>query len=243
LVTKSYTRYKQDEFQPDNNDDIAITSSFLYQVMPKTFVGVEYTHDRYNRKDSPDQDTDSTSQNYWFVINFDDPNGRLNGKLSGGTTKIKYDDKTLNNGNSFFAFIGALAFKKSNYTTIQFSGMRAQANTGITTEDAQYGASFKNTRLTLQLIHKFTYKISGTVSFSYGKMEFNTEGATNTSGLWETVPIARKDDVKSWKGGLEYQMRDWLGFKVNYSYTDHNSNYLAEGYTRSLFTTEISLKF
>jgi hypothetical protein len=242
-VTKSYSRYKQDQFKPDNNDDLAITSSFLYQVMPKTFVGVEYTHDRYNRKGSPYQDTDSTSQNYWFIINFDDPNGRLNGKLSGGTTKIKYDDPALNTGNNFFAFTGALAFKKSNYTTINFSGMRAQATTGVVSEDAQYGASFKNTMLTLGLIHKFTYKISGTVGFSYGKLEFNTEGATTTGGVGQTFSVARKDDTKSWGGGVEYKMRDWLGFKVNYSYTDHNSNYLEESYTRSLFTTEISLKF
>ena len=242
-VTRSYVRYKQYEFQPDNYDDLSIRSSILYQVMPKTFVGVEYTHDRYNRKDVPVQDTDNTSQNYWFVINFDDPDGRLNGTLGGGITKIKYDDKTLNTGNSFFTFNGGLTFKKSKYTTIEFSGMRSQATTGVTTEDAQYGASFKNTTLTLGLIHKFTYKISGTVSFSYGKMEFNSEGATSSSGVWQTVSIARKDDVKSWSGGLEYKMRDWLGFKVNYSYTDHNSNYLEESYTRSLFTTGISLKF
>ncbi|MCX5885183.1 MAG: outer membrane beta-barrel protein [Proteobacteria bacterium] len=242
-VTRSYRRFKEDQFKPDNSDNIAIRSSTLYQVMPKTFIGVEYTHDRYNRKDVPVQDTDNTSQNYWFVINFDDPDGRLNGKLSGGTTKIKYDDKTLNTGNSFFGFNGGLTFKKSKYTTIEFSGMRSQSTTGVTTEDAQYGASFKNTTLTLELIHKFTYKISGTVSFSYGKMEFNSEGATTQGGVGQTVSIARKDDVKSWGGGLEYKMRDWLGFKVNYSYTDHNSNYLEESYTKSLFTTGISLKF
>jgi hypothetical protein len=97
--------------------------------------------------------------------------------------------------------------------------------------------------LTLGLTHKFTYKISGRVSFSYGKLEFNTEGATTPGGVGQTSSVARKDDVKSWSGGLEYQMRDWLGFKVNYSYTDHNSNYFQESYTQSLFTTGISLKF
>jgi len=242
-VTKSYTRYKGDQFKPDNSDNIAIRSSTLYQVMPKTFVGVEYTHDRYNRKDVPVQDTDNTSQNYWFVINFDDPDGRLNGKLSGGITKIKYDDKALNTGNNFFAFMGDLTFKKSKYTTINFSGMRAQANTGVTTEDAQYGASFRSTNLTISLIHKFTYKISGDVSFSYGKSEFNSEGATTQGGVGQTFSVARKDDTKSWSGGVEYKMRDWLGFKVSYKYTDYNSNYLQESYTKSLFTTGISLKF
>jgi len=244
LVTRSYVRYKQGQFQPDNNDDLAIRNSILYQVMPKTFVGAEYTHDRYNRKDLPYQDTDNTSQNYWFVINFDDPDGRLNGTLGGGITKIKYDDKTLNTGNSFFAFNGGLTFKKSNYTTIQFTGMRAQANTGVTTEDVQYGASFKNTTLTLGLIHKFTYKISGTVSFSYNELQFNSQGASGTiGGIIQQLNLNRQDTAKTWSGGLDYQMRDWLGFKVLYSYVDHKSNFPNEAFKKNLFITEISLKF
>jgi outer membrane receptor for Fe3+-dicitrate len=74
-------------------------------------------------------------------------------------------------------------------------------------------------------------------------LEFNTEGATTTGGVGQTFSEARTDDIKTWAGGLEYQMRDWLGFKVKYSYTDHNSNIPAEGFTKNMFITEISLKF
>jgi len=243
-VTRSYTRYKQDVFQPDNDDDLSIRSSILYQVMPKTFVGVEYTHERYNRKDLPGEDSDYNSQDYWFVTSFDDPEGRLNGKLRGGTTKIKYDDETLNTGNSFFTFNGDLTFKKSKYTTIQFTGMRAQVNTSLHTEDAFYGSSFKTTMLGLELTHKFTYKISGTVGFSYNELKFNSQGASGIiGGIIEQFNLNRQDTAKTWGGELDYQMRDWLGFKVRYSYVDHKSNFPNEAFKKNLFITEISLKF
>ena len=243
-VTRSYTRYKQDQWKPDNDDDLTIRSSVLYQIMPKTFVGVEYTHERYNRKDVPGEDSDYNSQNYWFVISFDDPEGRLNGKLRGGTTKIKYDDKTLNTGNNFFGFMGDLTFKKSKYTTITFTGMRAQANTSLHTEDAFYGSSFKNTTLTLGLTHKFSYKISGTLSFSYNELQFNSQGASGTiGGIIQQLNLNRQDTAKTWSGGLDYQMRDWLGFKVLYSYVDHKSNFPNEAFKKNQFITEISLRF
>lgn len=242
-ILKSYRRYKEKEFIPDNHDDFLIRNTILYQILPKTFLGFEYSYDRYKREDLPVQDTDYISQNYWFVIQFNNPNDRLNGSLRGGTTKVKYDDHTLNTGNNFFSFSADLTFKKSRYTIINFSGIRSQSTTGVTTEDYQYGSSFKSTELTLTLNHKFTYKISGELSYSYGWTNFNTEGAIYKAGLWEPITSARKDDIKKWSGKIEYQMRKWLGFKFNYTYTDHNSNYFAESYTKKLFSTEITFKF
>jgi hypothetical protein len=244
LFDKLFVKFKQKQFTPDNSIDTSITSSILYQVMPKTFFGFEYNSERYSRKDTPDQDTDYISHDYWVTMNFDDPDGRLNGTLGGGITKIIYDDPALNaSGNNFFAFNGTLTFKKSKYTTIHFTGSRSQASTGITTEDAQYGSSYKTTTLVLQLMHKFTYKVSSTLSFLYGMSEYNTEGAVRTGGATVITSTSRKDTRKQWSGGLKYQMRDWLSFEVNYSHIDNSSNIFAESYKQNLFMTEISFKF
>jgi hypothetical protein len=136
-----------------------------------------------------------------------------------------------------------LTFKKSNYTTITFSGARFQSNTGVTTEDAQYGSSFLSTMLSLSLTHKFTYKISGTVDFSYSEMQFNSEGARTEEGKPTPFNIERNDSRKQIGGELNYQMRDWLGFTVKYSHADNSSNVERESYKRNLFTTEISFTF
>jgi hypothetical protein len=239
----SFIRWQENQFKQDNTNDKMITSRILYQIMPKTFIGFEYAHERYNRKDLPGENTDYTAHDYWVIMKFDDPTGRLNGQLKAGIQNLVYDDKTLNTGNNFFGFNADLTFNKSKYTSIVFSGQRFQATTGVVTEDAQYGASFTNTMLSLGLTHKFTYKISGTVNFAYTELEFNTEGSATADGTTQAMSMQRKDNEKKWGGELNYQMRDWLGFKVKYIHSDHNSNVPQEAFKRNQFMTEISFKF
>jgi hypothetical protein len=236
-------RYNQNQFKPDNLNNTTIKSRVLYQIMPKTYIGLELDHERYERKDQPGEDQDYTAQFYLVNIKFDDPDGRLKGQLSAGTEDIVYDDEALNTGGNFFAFSADLAFKKSKYTTIIFSGRRIQSNTSLNTSDAFYGSSFTNTMLSLGLQHKFTYKISGRIDFAYSDLQFSNKGATTTGGITESFNEQRKDIVKGWSGELNYQMRDWIGFRVGYSYTDDKSNISIESYKRKLFTTEISFKF
>jgi hypothetical protein len=245
LEFKKYLiRFKENQFQPDNTDDTKIISTILYQIMPVTFVGFEYTYERYDRKDLPEQNKDYTAQYYWVTIKFDDPQGRLDGQFKAGTQKLVYDDQTLNTGNSFFGFSSDLTFRKSKYTKIVFSGRRFQATTGVTTEDAQYGASFTNTMLSLSLDHKFTYKISGKIGFAYTETKFNSQVASGfIGGIIEQLNFNRTDNQKKWTGELSYQMTDWLGFKARYIYTDNKSNVYVEAFKRNQFFTEITLKF
>ena len=232
-------RFKQDVFKPDNTDRTMINASLLYQIMPKTFIGIEYSRERTDRQGTPARNTDHTTQDYGVTIQLEDPDGRLSGELRAGTEKLTYDDKSLNQMNNLFGFTADLTFKKSNYTTITFSGSRYQASTGITTEDAQYGASFTTTSFTLGLTHKFTYKISGTVNYAYVFTTYNTQGAISST----PINISRTDTVK--RGGVElnYQIREWLGFAVKCYYTQDDSNLPQESYIKKDIMTTIIFRF
>ncbi len=82
--------------------------------------------------------------------------------------------------------------------------------------------------------HKFTHKISANAHVSY------------TNDLYKQIGIydkKRDDDRMCFGVGVNYQVRDWLGFKVNYSYVDSDSNFNNEDYRTNVIAGKISLTF
>lgn len=219
---KSTWDYKRSNFR--NRDEDVMSGYIYYRFLPKTSAFLEYDH-KY-------VDYDIMSRNL---------NNNVDSALLGLTWEITERSKgTIKGGYLWKDF--ALASKKdyqtwtasidlnydfSDYTSLMLVGQR-QVN-----EPSLSGTRFLvSTGGYAEFTHKFVEKLSAILHGSYGVDKFS-----------EAVPpatIIRRDKTVTGGGGLNYLMKDWLKFGIDYTHKDKDSNMDASDYEENSYTLSIS---
>ena len=198
--------------------------SVFYRFTAKTEALLEYNYSDVDYDDT-NKDDDNDNHMAYVGVSFD-PTAKLNGYLKVGWAKKEYDRSVSDRDDSIdkFSTLVDLGYDISSYNQLRLKVYRAIE------EDSDTNAPFTKNNVNLGFRHVLAWneKIGLSANIGYGKDKFE-ESATDTDGSIKT-----RDD-KKWYGGvgLDYAMRKWLEFKLNYTYTDNDSNFKRYDYSEN----------
>lgn len=197
--------------------------SIFYRFTAKTEAFIEYN---YSRVDYDTFNTLDNKNNLAYIGLFFDPTGRLNGYLKLGWVEKKYN-KTVSGRNESldkFSSLVDLGYNISAYNQLRLKVYRAIE------EDLDTNAPFTKNDVNMNFCHvlKWNEKININANVGYGTFDFE-KSTTDTDG---TSKI--RNDEKWYGGvGVGYAIEKWLKFKLNYTYTDNDSNFKRYDYSEN----------
>ena len=225
--------HKSGQWDPelDNYTSNEVGFNLFYRFLPLTSALVEYGYTHINNTDKGLTSTDSDTNWVWLGLTWE-TTAKITGTIKGGYVYRDYDEDI--DDFDGFGMKADLNYELTSYTTIGLNGFRKPVDTAVTEEQGVYGPYYVSTGGTLSLDHKLTHKISANAHVSYVNDDYEEEG------LYDK----RRDDDRIGLGvGVDYQVQDWLGCEVSYSYVDNDSNFEQEDYRTNIIAGKISLTF
>ena len=212
-------------------DEQTFSTALYFKVLPKTSLFIEYARQDigYDVVEPIlgvflDSKTDFTQVGLKW-----DATGKSTGILKAGYSWRDYDDKTLDEHNTWVGSLeGIHNFDK--YTTLTLQAARkldetSLSGTRFTTSAGGFG----------ELKHIFYRKFSLAARGSRTEVEFSDPLASPTQ--------KRVDKVGTVGAGFVYEMQDYLTLALNYDHTKRNSNENANDYIDNLYSVTASFKF
>ncbi|MBA7668291.1 hypothetical protein ES703_76401 [subsurface metagenome] len=215
----------------DNYIENEVGFDLFYRFLPLTSVLAEYAYTNRNNDDKKLPSTDSDSQRLWLGLTWE-ATAKITGTIKGGYVYRNYDGDI--DDFDGFGMKGDINYELTSYSTISYEGFRRVVDTSVTQEESAYGADYISTGGSLSLKHKLTHKITASADVSYVNDHYREKG----------IYGKKRDDDRIGLGvGVDYQVQDWLGCEVSYSYVDNDSNVDVEEYRTNIIAGKISLTF
>jgi hypothetical protein len=197
--------------------------SLFYRFTAKTEALIEYN---YSTVDYDKEDTDDNDNQMAYVGLSFDPTAKLNGYLKVGWAQKEYDEKVAGRDEKYDRFSSRvdLGYIISSYNQLGLKYDR------VIEEDADTNSPFTKDDVSLSFRHILSWneKISLNARAGYASLEYETAD-TDVDGT------SKKRDDEKWYGGvgIGYDMQQWLSFKLDYTYTDNDSNFKRYDYTEN----------
>jgi len=194
------------DYRSRNEDMIA--TYFYYRFMPKTSAFAEYDWKNiaYNQKVNG---LDSGVNSGFLGLTWE-MSAVSRGTVKAGYVQKKFEDVSKLDVGTWEASVDVShAFSDSSLLTLI---AKRDVN-----ESAALGARyFVTTGAYTEYTHKLSYKIAAMARLSYGIDDYSNAIAPDT--------VARYDKTLLGGVGLNYKMRDWVEFRLDYNYRNRDSN-------------------
>ncbi len=196
-----------------DDTEVTLGAIFYYKIMPKTSLLFEARNKDVDYDNDPAISLDSDSWKYLVGATWEGT------AKTSGTVKVGVIEKDFDAASrkdlSTSTWEASIRWAPRTYSVVDISTGQDLAETDGT------GNAIDTKTYNINWNHAWTDIISTDLGLSF--MNEAYEGNSN-----------REDDTSSVKVGLNYDMRRWLTFGVNYSYTDVESNVVGEDYTKNL---------
>jgi len=233
-----YNNYKQqyadalDATQDYTNNEYGL--GLETRFLPKTWGFVRYLYGQKRYNSTPAGQTDEfNSDSNWHRASAGltwDPGAKLSGEVNVGYQWHKYDHEFTsaartvrrNDENNWIAQT-AVTFLPTTTTALSLSVTRTTRDTASDTNER-----FVDTGIGLNLQQDFYTKFTLKAGLTYSKNEYN-------------IPVGnpRVDDNYTANIGLDYRIRDWLGFGVEYRLNRKDSNTDTNDFVDNKFTASL----
>lgn len=231
-----YFKAGQSNPELDNYKQNEAGAALYYRFLPLTSVLFEYAFTHISNEDLNLPDTDSESHRFWLGLAWE-PTAKINGSIKGGYVTRDYEEA----GEDWdgFGMEGNIEYKYSSRTSFNLKGFRKLLDSSVTQmapggKAGDYGTYYVSTGGGLSARHKLSHKLAVLADASYFHDDYKEKG---------NMPDKRNDDRVGFGGGLDYQIQDWLGFRLKYNYEDNDSNIDAEDARENRVMGTISLVF
>ena len=228
---QSFHKSWQADPELDNCMENEIGFNLFYRFLPLTSALVEYSYSHIGNTDKGLPSTDSDANRIWLGLTWE-ATSKITGTIKGGYTNRDYDGDI--DDFDGFGMKADLKYQLTSYVTIGLNGFRKPVDTAVTEEEGVYGPYYVSTGGTFSIDYKLTYKISANAHVSYRNENYEENGIYDKK---------RDDDCVGYGVGVDYQVQDWLGCGVSYSYVDNDSNFEQEDYRTNIIAGKISLAF
>ncbi|MBN1007672.1 outer membrane beta-barrel protein [Amphritea pacifica] len=200
----------------EGRDDTEVTlgAVFYYQVMPKTSLLFEARNKDIDYDVDPANSLDSNAWKYLVGATWEGT-AKTTGTIKLGITEKDFDSASRKDftGGSWEA---AIRWAPRTYSVVDVSTSRNAA-------EANGNGDFIDTKsYNINWNHAWTDIVS--TDAGIGLINETYEGAAD----------GRKDDTTTLNLGLNYDMRRWLTFALNYQYSDTDSNLANTDYSKNI---------
>ncbi len=192
-----------------------VGTSLYYRFLPRMSGLVEYD---YVVKDFvSDPLANHKDQDAYLGVAFD-PAGKLKGTFRVGYGWKEFDTNVAGRDNSPRNWImaGQLVDDFDARTSLTLDALRSLADDTLLAN-----ASYVYTSTTLTLKHLFTAKIGATAAISYAESAYIDDLTEPVTGALEK----RTDRIQTAGAAAFYNIQKWLQARIEYRYTDNNSNF------------------
>ena len=209
-----------------NQDRYAINlgASFLYKVMPKTYVLFEVDENiiRYTNQLSTINNNYSRTS-YLFGATWKAA-GKTTGTIKLGLYDLQPDNKQIKSSLGFTGNV-EVAWRPWTYSGFTLGASQATyPNIGVNT-----GAYINQNTYSLGWLHQWSHRLSS-------QLQFNAY----TQNYVGTAP-ERQTTFFGVAAGLNYQMQPWLGFGLNYSFNKRDSTIKNYIYDQNLIILNVNM--
>jgi hypothetical protein len=209
-----------------------IGTSLYYRLLPRVSGMIEYD---YLIKGFAGPDTADHKDHLFYGGVAFDPKGKLKGNLRAGYGQKHFDKELTGRNDDPTTWILSIDLVKDfdSRTSMALDAVRELA------DDTDYdNASYVNTRAALSFHHFFTGKIGVSGAVGYRRAAYLdrlTEPVTNAQKK-------RRDAEWSFRAAGIYNIQKWLTARMEYRYSDRNSNFKLYSYTdhRVLFSVVVA---
>lgn len=218
---KVYGEHLDREYQnfrsiTEGRDDTEVTlgTVFYYKIMPKTSLLFEARNKDINYDVDPASSLDSNTWKYFVGATWEGT------AKTTGTVKVGVSDKDFDSASrkdfTSSSWEASVRWAPRTYSVVDISTSRSAA------ESTGNG----------NLIDTKAYNVNWNHAWSD---IVNTDlGLGFSSETYEGAVDGREDDTTSLNMGLNYDMRRWLTFGLNYKYSDVDSNLANTDYSKNL---------
>ena len=218
--------YDEDDQSYLDRADDKVAAYLYYKLSGRSTVFAEYDFVDIGYDSTPEYD--STESTGWGGFRW-----RLSDKTM-GEIKLGYLNKDYDRADLEDA--GDLVVKGwLDYEWTDKSRFRLTASRMTEEPDANTSQAATTDQVRLAFIHDLTAKIKGRIEAGYGQTDY--DGPYTYQG----VTGERDDDKYTGRLGLDYQIQDWLGTKLEYTYLDRESSFSDLSYTDNRVVLSLSL--
>jgi len=200
----------------EGRDDTEVTlgAVFYYQVMPKTSLLFEVRNKDIDYDVDPANSLDNETRKYFVGATWEGT-AKTTGTVKVGVSEKDFDSASRKDFTSG-SWEASVRWAPRTYSVVDISTSRSAA-------ESTGNGNFIDTK-------------SYNVNWNHAWSDIvNTDlGLGLTSETYEGAADGRKDDTASVNMGVNYDMRRWLTFGLNYKYSDIDSNLANTDYSKNL---------
>lgn len=206
-----------------------------YRFLPKTNLLVEYTYYHMDNEDNGALSTDNDNHHFWAGLEWE-PGAKIKGGIKGGYTMRRYDE--VGQDEDTFGMSGDITYYLANFTTLHLEAVREIIQTEVSAEDDPFATHYIRTGALFSVTYKFPFwtgglhELSATAKGFYYNEDYRERGAFTEE---------REDDRYGGGVGINYQFWDRVNLKVEYQYTENESNFRTEEYRENQVFIQFSL--
>lgn len=223
----------QDESSYFRDRREGLFSGYLYyRFQPKTSAFIELDRKKADFSDPGSQPLDNTMDSALLGITWEITKRSL-GTIKIGKTWKDYSDPAMEDYNSWTGMLD-VSHRFDEYNAVKITGVREINETNL------IGTRFfVTTGAAAEVTHKFSYRLSGIVSGSYGTDKYSDPVLDPSDNTYKD----RKDNTTLLGLGCKYAAREWLEVGVDYVYRNRDSNINANDYTENRYSLTVSAAF
>jgi len=197
----------------DKSENVATLTGY-YKLFPKTSILLEYAYGDITY----DNPTNSNSTYNQVRAGL---KGELFNKLS-GTIKFGYQERDYED-SAKKDFDGGVLYSSLIYDVSRRTQLEFNGKVGVTESSYTSNNYYDFYEFGLAAVHELTGKWKISLDMSYGENDYPVETT-------ETITAKREDEIFAQKVGLDYQLNEWVGTKLEYQHKERASNHTAFDY-------------
>jgi len=206
----------------EGRDDTEVTlgAVFYYQIMPKTSLLFEARNKDIDYDLDPANSLDNETRKYFVGATWEGT-AKTTGTVKVGVSEKDFDSASRKDVTSS-SWEASVRWAPRTYSVVDISTSRSAA-------ESTGNGNFIDTK-------------SYNVNWNHAWSDIvNTDlGLGLTNETYEGAADGREDDTTSVNMGLNYDMRRWLTFGLNYTYSDIDSNLANTDYSKNLVMLTIN---
>ncbi|RTE65216.1 hypothetical protein EH243_13310 [Amphritea opalescens] len=197
-----------------DDTEVTLGTVFYYKIMPKTSLLFEARNKDIDYDVDPASSLDSSTWTYLVGATWEGT-AKTTGTIKFGLSEKDFDSSSRDD-ETYSSWEASVRWEPLTYSKVDISTSRSSA------ESTGTGNFIDTQNYNINWNHAWNSIVSTDLGLGF------------TNEVYEGSASGREDDTTSFSAGMNYDMRRWLTFGLNYTYSDQDSNLANTDYDKNL---------